>query len=1575
MTQTPITSLPETQILEQVQAEASNEDLTGLSPDDLVTLSKDLWVWASSCLDRNQHVQCRTVKTDQGRDTRTLLEISGPDMPFLVDSLLAECANHRLEVRALFHPIVRLPDGQLQSVIQIHLSTLSGAESRRLLDGVKGTLGDVAVAVKDFAAMNARMTVEMTRLESVAFENEDDRAETIAFLAWLSANHFVFLGCREYKFATGKDGEVLAEEPLMVEGSNLGILRDENANVLTRDSEPLVLTPEIGALLSLPFPMIVAKSTLESRVHRRAYCDYIGVKQHDKDGRVNGEVRFLGLFTAEAYDQTARSIPFLRRRVSKVVEASGATPGGHSEKTLINILETWPRDELFQTSTKDLTPIVLGVLHLVGRPRTRLFMRRDPFDRFVSAIVYVPREAYDTELRQKMTALLTQAFDGQLVNFRPQFDSTSLCRVHFQIALERGHPEPDPAELEASITALARTWDSGFRKALMKADISEEEREGGHCFLGAFNAAYRETFDPDEALRDVLAIAGLNADTPIIARAFRIHKERDDEVRVKIYARDGSLPLSRCVPVFENMGLFVHYEKGFPVRPVDKPVPDAPDTYWVHSIRMTMNGGAAIDIDAVAAKFEDAFVAVWRGLAENDRFNGLVLRAESDWREAALIRSLCAYRRLSGMEPPQSVQENAFMQYPALTRVLLNLFAERFDPALGHDNKTRAASCAKIRAEFDEALGGVGSLIDDQIMRRTANLIAAIQRTNFYQVTDDGAPESNISFKIASRELSDLPEPKPFREIFTSSPRVEGVHLRFGAVARGGLRWSDRESDYRTEVLGLVKAQQVKNAVIVPAGSKGGFYPKQLPGRGDRNAWFEAGRDAYKEFITALLGLTDNLDGSDVSHPNDTVIWDGEDPYLVVAADKGTATFSDTANAISEARGFWLGDAFASGGSVGYDHKKMGITARGGWEAVKRHFREIGKDIQTEPFTVIGCGDMSGDVFGNGMLLSEQIKLIAAFNHLHIFIDPDPSDTKASWTERKRLFDTPNTSWADYESSLISAGGGIFERSAKSISLTPEIQKMSGLSKESATPDELLHAILKADAELLWFGGIGTYVKAAHETHSEVGDRANDLLRVDGRELKVKVIGEGANLGMTQAARIEFARNGGRLNTDAIDNSAGVDSSDHEVNIKILAAEAIRRGDLKPTNRNDLLAKMTDSVADHVLVHNYDQTAALSLAEATVRVDHDAFGRAMLYLEERGVLNRPLEGLPSISDMAERATKGDYLTRPELAVILAWSKIVLFDDLIASDVPDDPHFSGVAKAYFPEPISQYGDAIDAHRLKREIIATILANRSLDMAGPAAFLRLRELTGAESPLVVRGLEAARAVLDYPNFLGGIDALDNKVPADLQAEMKLDGVAAMADAAAWFVRNTPHMKVDEMVGRYHAPLDAFKKVLTDTQSSFQAAAVERRARAFVKRGAPDKLARWATAMASFSEGLNIVSLSEQLGVSVADAAQSFFVVGDALRLDRLRASARAGLIKAGYWDRVAARRLIADLQQQQASEAERVISLGGPAAWLDARADDRKRLVAMMSTLSKDRVWSFAKFALAADATRQFMNARS
>ncbi|MHA7900862.1 MAG: NAD-glutamate dehydrogenase [Henriciella sp.] len=1549
----------------QMLAEVPSESRHIIPKGNIETLARSLWNWSETV----EGADVR-VRAPEGADEDLLghfvLEAVGPDRPFLVDSLLGACSDLGHEVLTLFHPIVELETGA-RSLIQIHLPDLDAYEQERLLQEARATLSDVIAATSDYQDMRRRMSEEIQRLAECPHVNPRYKDEAVAFLEWLGDERFVFLGTRSYTFKTDEHGNVLPEEPDMVEGSNLGLLRDDRRNVLNRGDEPLLLTKEIGSFLAEPETLILAKATLVSRVHRRVACDYVGVKHYGEHGEVIGETRFLGLYTAEAYNESVRNIPLLRRRMERVLEQLGALPGSHNEKAISNIIEGWPRDELIQTKSELLAPIMQGVLDLIARPRVRVFSRPDRFNRFVSTVVFIPRDAYDTALRRQISETIEDAWGGRMISFQPSFDGATMVRVLFQTALSVSSPSPDPDALEAKIAQLSRRWIDRFRDAIFASERSNDEKSLALLFTHGFNAAYREAFRPDEAMQDVDMLASLHQDHPVCLRAYRIDADRDDRIRAKAYSRNGAIALSDCVPVFERMGLFVEFETGYPVKPEKKPVADAPDEYWIHSLSMRQADGRAIDLELVAQAFEDAFVAVWRGQAENDGFNALVFNAGLSWREAALSRALCAYRHQSGLDPARSTQIEALNAHPDLTRALISLFKARFEPAATED---RTETCKRLQDDILQSLKAVPSLDHDRIIRRLADLIMAIQRTNFYQRDAEGKPPPYISFKIASRELVDLPDPKPYREIFVDSPQVEGVHCRFGPVARGGLRWSDRRDDFRTEVLGLVKAQQVKNAVIVPVGSKGGFYPKQLPAGGSREEIRDAGVVAYKTFITSLLDLTDNLIDGEVKPPANTVIHDGDDPYLVVAADKGTATFSDIANEISVTQGFWLGDAFASGGSAGYDHKKMGITARGAWEAVKRHFREIGKDIQTEPFTVIGCGDMSGDVFGNGMLLSKQIRLQAAFNHMHIFIDPDPKDPEALWAERKRMFDLPRSSWMDYDQSLISEGGGIFERSAKAIELTPEIKSLTGLSADSVTPDELIHALLKADCELLWFGGIGTYIKASHESDLDAGDRANDSVRVNGKELQAKVIGEGANLGLTQAGRIEAALNKVRLNSDAIDNSAGVDSSDHEVNIKILCTEAIRRKVLPSGERNTLLASMTDDVADHVLQHNYAQTGALSLAEASAGRDHDALERLMVRLEGRGVLDRRVEGLPSTAEMAQFKQDGRPLTRPELAVLLAWTKIVLFDDLIDSDLPDDPYFQETLETYFPKALHQYSDVMQAHRLKREIICTVLANRIIDINGPVFLLRLREQTGASNDEIVAAFETAYALLGAADLRAENNALDNHVPAARQHALQ----RALAEALAKCTRSLLKNRYSGEVQARIAALQPTQEVLTATGSNglsaYERAVYQRRINQLSREDVPKDLAERFAKTRLVADTPLIATLAESCSVSPKEAAKAYLSVGDALSLDRLRFAAVQAINEMPYWDRLATRGLIDELELLQADAAKLAMTSSSLKAWNKQFESERSDLRTEIKTYTGSKP-NFAQFALATDAVRKFM----
>jgi glutamate dehydrogenase len=1564
---------PERRFLQQVHEDCAAEEMPGAGDTDVGSAVAELWRFGQ---DANGEPLVR-MRRWLGRD---LLEIVQDDKPFLVDSIMGEVAEGGYSVKAMFHPVVEV-GGRRRSLIQVHLDPVGEDRIEALTAAIKAVLADVRLAVDDFAAMQALMHRAIAELaEAKIPASDEEREECLAFLRWLEGERFVFLGARIYDYPRTADGGYAAEEPLDKPEGSLGVLRDDERFVLRRANEPAILSTQLRRYLETDAPLIVAKSNLRSKVHRRGYMDYVGIKRYGPDGRPCGEVRFVGLFTAEAYEAGVREVPLIRRKAARVMAQANVVPGGHNEKRLRNIIETYPRDELFQMTEAELLATATGILHLYDRPRVRLFTRRDPFDRFVSVLFFVPRERYDSGVRQRAGAILAEAFGGRVSAYYPVFSDAPLARVHFIIGVSPGaHKEPNIAEVEATLAETARTWEDRFESAVRGGGApAGKVAETLTRYLRAFSPGYRARYSATEALTDLAIVEALKPDDTVRVRAYRLESDAAIHFRFKLYRPGGAAPLADVLPILEHMGLKAIIEEGFPISPDDRP------PVWVHEFLIEDKAGEHLVFADVAAAFESAFVAVWTGQTESDGFNRLVLELGVGWREAALIRALSRFRQQTGLDPSQAVQEAALSDYPDVARLILRLFAIKFDPATGADLDLRKQQAVEVMAEITEALQAVASLDADRVLRRLALLVAAIQRTNFY------AARPYISFKIASRELEDLPAPKPFREIFVWAPHVEGVHLRFGPVARGGLRWSDRRDDFRTEVLGLVKAQQVKNAVIVPVGSKGGFYPKALPKGGTPEAVREEAIRAYRTFLFGLLDLTDNIDASGaVVHPDGVVIHDGDDPYLVVAADKGTASFSDIANGVAEDYGFWLGDAFASGGSAGYDHKEMGITARGAWEAVKRHFREAGKDIQAEPFTVVGCGDMSGDVFGNGMLLSKQIRLIAAFDHRHIFIDPDP-DPAVSFEERKRLFELPRSSWDDYDRAKMSKGGEVFARSLKSITLSPEAASALDLKPVPMTPAEVITAILKARAELLYLGGIGTYVKARTESHADAGDKANDSMRVDGADLRVKVVGEGANLGLTQAGRIEFARAGGRINTDAIDNSAGVDSSDHEVNIKILTGMAERAGKLTRPDRDTLLASMTDEVAAHVLAHNYDQTLALSLLERSAPAELDAHARFMAELTEKGRLDRKVEGLPGVLQVGELAQAGKGLTRPELAVLLAYGKLDLFDDVIASRAPDDPFFEQTLKGYFPGPLARFEDEMGRHRLRREIIATVLGNDIVNMCGPTFPSRLRAAAGCDTAALVIAFEAARRVLRIDEAWDAVAALDGKIPAAGQMALFEALVMALRGETFWLARRAgPDTTVQSLIDEFRPATDELKTLMPGVLSPYEQKSVAKRAKAFVQAGAPEALAAEIATLQWLTTAVDLVDLTGASKWPLAAVTRLYHQVGAAFAFDRLRAA--AGSFRGGdSFERLATRRLVEDMLAEQTALTGAVLKTAGdPKACADPEA--AKAAVAAWAARHPEPVravkgaieeieqaggdWTFAKLTIVNAALRELVSAAS
>ncbi len=1515
----------------------------------------------------------------------TVVEIITDDMPFLVDSVTAELNRQGLTVHLVIHPIFRVrrdrngnliefldrdagPNGAaLESFMHFEVDEHTSPEFLREVErGIERVLRDVRAAVEDWPRMREKARGLLAAMEKTPPDlPEDEVRETREFLRWMEDDHFTFIGYREYRFS----GTGARARMNVVSGSGLGILRSDDVLVFRGRRNLASLPPDVRAFLREPKLLNVTKANLRSTVHRATHLDVVSFKKFDPDGTVTGEVLFLGLFTSTAYSRTPRDIPFLRRKIATILERSGFPPNSHDRKALQHILETYPRDELFQISDDDLFDISMGILHLQERQRFALFVRKDSIGRFVSCLVYVPRERFSTDLRLRMQDILARAFNGRVSAYYPELGHDApLARVHFIVATDsRKIPDVQIEEIEAQLVEAGRTWSDKLREVLVEGKGEEQGLRLFRRYENAFASAYQEQANAHIALIDIERIEETLETGRLGMNLYRPIEATDDEVRFKIYHAREPVPLSDILPMLENMGLKVISEIPHVVEPAGT------DPVSIHDFGAVRADGRPIDIAGIREAFQEAFGHVWNGDMENDGFNRLVVFAEMRWRDVVLIRALCKYLRQARITFSQTYMEQTLANNPAIARMIAELFRARFDPALDGGREEREAA---IVAKIEAALEDVSNLDEDRILRRFVNVVQSMLRTNFFQTAADGGPKPYLSFKLDSHKLDELPEPRPLYEIFVYSPRVEAIHLRGGKVARGGIRWSDRREDFRTEVLGLVKAQMVKNAVIVPVGSKGGFVVKRPPSTGGREALLAEGVECYKTMMRGLLDLTDNIRKGKVVPPPDVVRHDDDDPYLVVAADKGTATFSDIANSVSrDEYGFWLDDAFASGGSAGYDHKKMGITARGAWESVKRHFRELGKDIQKEDFTVIGIGDMSGDVFGNGMLLSRHIKLIAAFNHMHIFVDPDP-DPARSWAERKRLFDTPRTTWADYDPSLISKGGGVFERRAKSIRLTPEIKRLCGLSKDKVAPAELIQALLKVEADLLWFGGIGTFVKAHDETHAEAGDRANDAVRVDARDLRVKVVGEGANLGITQRGRIEFALRGGRINTDAIDNSAGVDCSDHEVNIKILLGSVIAHGDMTMKQRDRLLQKMTDEVAELVLRDNYLQTERLSLTESQGVDLLDYHIRLMRRLERAGRLDREIEFLPDDETLEERQAEGIGLTRPELSVLLAYSKLALFDELLPSDLPDDPQMVEELVLYFPKPLrKKFRKEIERHSLRREIIATCVTNSVINRGGITFVWNMMENTGLPAAEIARAYSITREVFGLRDLWAGIEALDNKVPAAVQIAMMVDSHRLIDRATLWFLHHCRHpLDVARIVGDYTPAVARLAECLGEIIKDDDRELVDRRVADYVEEGVPEDLARRVAHLDLLVSGCDIASIARGAGAPVEDVGRIYFAVGARFGIDWLRNAAER-LQPVEHWEKMAVAALIDDLFGHQRDLTTKVMDAAGDAkiagdivdAWVEARA----ALVARTEdTLAEIRSAGAPDLARLAVASRQF-----
>ncbi|MCI9867905.1 NAD-glutamate dehydrogenase [Rhizobium skierniewicense] len=1555
---------------EAVFGRASSDDIQYYSPEMLAAAAQHTRDELSRWTKDKPYIGISEVEGVSPRDNPvSILTIIGRNMPFLYDSVMGEVTSSYRSLFLAVHPILvadaavtggyRLADSELDaphdniSLIQIHIAPIASQAAEALTERLLFVLSQVQSAFTDWKPMIAKLDKALTELqERGPSRRKTGRNEAVAFLEWLRNDNFTFLGMRDYSYSgTGNDAKVERGE-----GSGLGTLTDPNVRVLRLGKDAVTTTPEILAFLDGPDFLIVTKANVKSIVHRRAYMDYIGIKRFDEDGNVVGELRIVGLFTATAYTHSVKQIPLLRAKVAEVEDHFGFDPNSHSGRILHNTLESYPRDDLFQIDADLLIRFIEQIMELSDRPRVRVLPRIDRFDRFVSVIIFVPREEYNSYVREKMGEYLSHIYDGHISAYYPAFPEGAVARVHFIVGRTNGKtPRVAQDKLEDAVSDIAARWTDHF-VALSPV---------GSPVLDV-DQAYQEAFTPDEAIIDLPDIAATAGGEPVRIEFYRRDTQAEGVLSLKIFHRDGHLPLSRRVPLLENLGFSVISERTFDIGVIS---PDETRSIVLHDMELQVQPGVKLDLSVYGPRLEEAFLAAFDGTVDNDSFNRLIVAAGLSVREVSVLRAYARYLRQTGIVYSQEHISETLFKYPAIAVKIFELFSYGFDPKVG--DKPRLRKLSDLHKAIEAALSGVPNLDEDRTLRRYVNAVDATLRTNYFQRNEDGSPKAMLAFKFDPKLLDGLPDPRPFREIFVYGTEVEGVHLRFGKVARGGLRWSDRGQDYRTEVLGLVKAQQVKNAVIVPVGAKGGFYPKTLPVGGNRDEVFNAGKEAYKTYIRTLLSITDNIVGDDIVAPADTLRLDGDDPYFVVAADKGTATFSDTANGLAREAGFWLDDAFASGGSAGYDHKKMGITARGAWETVKRHFREMDTDIQTTPFKVVGVGDMSGDVFGNGMLLSEKIELIAAFDHRDIVIDPTPHTDK-SFAERKRLFDLPRSSWQDYDRSALSEGAMIISRSEKSVTLTPEAVAAIGIDKSVATPLEIMTAILKAPVDLLWFGGIGTYVKAAVETNAEVGDRANDPIRVNATEVRAKVIGEGANLGITQKARIAYALSGGRCNSDAIDNSAGVNSSDVEVNIKIALSSPVNDGRLTLPKRNQLLSSMTTEVGHLVLRNNYLQSLAISLTERRGTENGEELGRLMGALETAGLLNRRVETLPNDAEFTERYAAGKPLTRPEIGVLLSYAKLTLFDTLVASPLPDEPYLQHLLRDYFPSKMQKtYAGDITNHRLHREIVATSLANQVVNRGGPGFVQKLVDASGLLAPTVVKAAMIVEDGFGLKRLWSEIDKLDGKISGAVQNGLYADVARIFTDATRLYLQTTSAAgSMADEIERLKAAIHTLVPGAAKYKEELGFSEIE---------GVEPALIRDLETLSLLVYVPEIMLIAERANTTLARAAESYAAVSATFRVAKLLEAGQR-VTPADHYESLA---LLRSQDQIASSRLRIVISAmteyakekNPVQAWYAADRVRVNRIVSELSALSDSGETNLARLTVAAGLLSDIVQARS
>nr|WP_229648818.1 NAD-glutamate dehydrogenase [Vibrio splendidus]MCC4878868.1 NAD-glutamate dehydrogenase [Vibrio splendidus] len=1567
-----------TQLAQHLFSNVSHDDLTQRNESDLYGAVVSLWhhINEKKADEISVRVFNPTVSRQGWQSTHTIVEIVVPDSPFLVDSVKMALTRLDLSSHLMLHNPTQISrsdkgsvvgvsnnEGAFQSLFHIEVDRLSSkAEMTALKTELLDIFTDTGLVVNDWLQM-------VERLEEVTNQVEQQKEtipvdsqrfdETLAFLRWLGEHNFTFMGYKEYDLVSVNGDTEL--QPTKEQGLGLFANSDRVRNVkLSEFSDSARLEAK------KPYVLIVTKGNTASRIHRPAYNDYIGIKKFDKNGKVIGEHRFTGLYTSAVYNQTVETIPLVREKVERILDASGYRKGSYSYKALHNILENYPRDELLQAREEELLEVGTGVVQMQDRDLLRLFVRKDPFGRFFSCMVYVTKDRYNTELRRQTQRILKQYFGcEEEVEFTTYFSESPLARTHYIVRVDNNNMDVDVKTIEQNLMEVSSTWDDRLSESIVANFGESKGLPLSKEYMRAFPRSYKEDMMPGSAVADIERLEALSEDNKLGMLFYRPQEEAADSkaVRLKLfYHSDEPIHLSDVMPMLENFGLRVIGESPYEVRKTNGV------TYWILDFSMLHKSDKTIDLREARDLFQQAFAAIWAGELDSDGFNRLVLGAGLSGREISILRAYARYMRQVGFPFSQQYIEDTLSHYPDLAKGLVSLFGKRFDPKLKGSAKGQQDLIKKITEQLDH----VESLDDDRIIRRYMEMITATLRTNYYQLDDNKQSKPWLALKMRPSEIPDIPAPVPAFEIFVYAPDIEGVHLRGGKVARGGLRWSDRQEDFRTEILGLVKAQQVKNTVIVPVGAKGGFVCKRQHMMSGRDEIFAEGQRCYKRFIRALLDVSDNIIEGEVIPPKSVVRHDEDDPYLVVAADKGTATFSDLANSVSDEYNFWLGDAFASGGSNGYDHKAMGITAKGGWESVKRHFREMGINCQTTDFTAIGVGDMAGDVFGNGMLLSKHIRMQAAFNHMHIFIDPNP-ESAASWVERERLFNLPRSSWEDYNKDLISQGGGIFSRRAKSIPLTPEIQKMLGTKKASMAPNDLIKAILSMQVDLLWNGGIGTYVKSSNETHTDVGDRANDVLRIDGRDLKAKVVGEGGNLGMTQLGRIEYALTGGRVNTDFVDNVGGVDCSDNEVNIKIFLNGLVSNGDLTVKQRNQVLESMEDEVGEIVLDDAYCQAESISVTE------HQGVGlvkeqiRFIHTMEKAGYLDRGLEYIPDDETLLEREKQGQGLTRPELSVLVAYGKMVLKEDLVSDDISNDEFHAQQLMQYFPTALRRnYSQHMDNHPLRSEIIATALANQMVNEMGCNFVTRLQEETGANIVDIANAYAASREIYGLGKVLKSIRELDNVSSSEAQYELIYHVRRTLRRLARWLLRNrTGKQSVKALIELYQGDVLTITEKLDENLVASEVEEHNAMAQLWIDQGVNAELANSVARLSSLYSALDISTVARETGKTVQQASKLYFNLGDRLSLHWFLKQINGQAVD-NNWQALARAAFREDLDWQQRQLTGQVLNCGCASDidvikalddWMESNSVSLHRWESILNEFKVGSVHEFAKFSVA------------